>query len=42
MDGRAGVWDVLALIGAFGIILVPAGLMRVKRIRLLVGFNDEP
>jgi murein DD-endopeptidase MepM/ murein hydrolase activator NlpD len=41
LDGRAGMWDVLALIGAFGIILVPAGLMRVRKIRVLVGFNDE-
>ncbi len=42
IDGRAGPWDVLALIGAFGLILVPAGLMRSSRVRTLVGFKDEP
>ena len=38
----ASLWDVLALIAAFGVLLVPAGLMRLPKVRALVGFSDEP
>jgi hypothetical protein len=42
VDGHAGLWDVLALIGAFGVILVPAGLMRLPKVRAFAGFSDAP
>jgi hypothetical protein len=42
IDGRAGMWDLLALIGACALILVPAGLMRLPKVRGFVGFKDEP
>lgn len=38
----ASLWDVLALIAAFGVLLVPAGLMRLPKMQALVGFKDEP
>jgi murein DD-endopeptidase MepM/ murein hydrolase activator NlpD len=41
VDARAGLWDVLALIGALALILFPAGLMRFTKIRTLVGLKDD-
>ena len=42
VDGHAGRWDMLALIAAFAVILVPAGLMRRSKVRAPADINDEP
>jgi Peptidase family M23 len=39
---HAGLWDMLALIAAFGVFLVAAALMRLPKVRAFAGISDEP
>jgi len=39
---HAGLWDVLAVIAAFGLFLVVAGLMRLPKVRAFAKLSDEP
>ena len=41
VGGRAGVWDVLAVIAAFAVILVPAGLMRLPKVRAFAKIGGQ-
>ena len=42
VSDHAGMWDVLAVIAAFAVILVPAGLMRLPKVRAFAKLSDEP